>query len=235
MPEHAWCYDDSVEFDHDGQTLRGYVRFEEKPGVFEVLVVDHDDYDELLVPAGELRLGPVTLVQHLTECRSNPPHPRLWVEIEEHRDYYGPLTCPLCELDAARKQHEGCEHAGHARWRSWLVAHRLLSWAYSMGITATHGWQFGGGCPGCVDVPRLHGRRLYILGFSREWWRCLLRYHHRRVELGGNLCGKCCPCTGCGSITWAHEPGCGEDPENWTPDPLIAAAARRAVPQVVSR
>lgn len=205
----AWCYDDSVLFDRDGRTIHGYVRFGTgTPGVFEV--EDAEDAEEWRIPAGDLRPGPVTLIQKLAECDAQPPHPRVWVEIEEHRDSY-PVGCPLCDYEWLAGQHSGCEHARHGRWRAWRVTHRFFSWTYSMGITTGGGCVSGGGCRGCALLPRLRGTRHYILGVSTDHWRCLLRGRHWPGEpIGWGLCGKCAPCPGCGSTKYGCEPGCPE-------------------------
>lgn len=88
----------------------------------------------------------------------------------------------------------------------------VLSWAYRLGIIA--GYAYGNINPDGkfrYTVPRsaLTSRRPYILGKTREWWRCLLVAHHLRGdEIGFGMCAKCVPWHCCGSKVEAHAEGC---------------------------
>ena len=205
-----WVYDDSVMFERDGRTIHGYVRLETTPGVYEV--VGSEDCQEWNVAASELRPGPVTLIRKLVECDATPPHPRLWVEIEEHRDYYHP-ACPYCQLDSLTEAHSGCEHSRHGRWRRWRITHKAAGWLYLLGVTSTGGGAvFSAHCRGCLPRRslRLRGRRVYLLGVPREHWACLRRGHWPGEQISWGLCGTCAPCVGCGSTKAECKPGCPE-------------------------
>jgi hypothetical protein len=105
-----------------------------------------------------------------------------------------------------RKNNE-LEHARHGAWRRWKVTGRVLGWAYQLGVIGGYGYQGNSAChPMCVSGVRWRGRRLYILGWSRGRWACLLRYHHRRREVvdAPVLCSVCCPCPECGSTDADH-------------------------------
>lgn len=117
---------------------------------------------------------------------------------------------------------DAARHARHGAWRRWRLTHRLVSWAYTLGVISGSGSDFSPSCPGCVTV-YWRGRRPYLLGRSRDWWWCLLVGRHRRREMAheeGGLCSVCLPC-------WV--PGCGStDPHHdaWACD--VARSAARA-------
>jgi len=100
------------------------------------------------------------------------------------------------------------------RWRRWTITHRFATFLYASGITSNGGsvsWG-GEGHNACHTLPRLdlHARP-YILGVSRDTWRCWLIGHHRRgEEVGFGLCGKCMPWPCCGATTYDHAPSCEE-------------------------
>jgi hypothetical protein len=110
--------------------------------------------------------------------------------------------------EALAEYHAERERARHARhWLRGRLAQRLSLWFYSMGITSSGGTSYGGpgGCNGCVTM-RFSGRRVYILGVSREAWFCLLRGRHRRREIpGAGLCSVCAPCPTCLSADPTHD------------------------------
>ncbi|MGH3600762.1 MAG: hypothetical protein ACRDQH_10870 [Pseudonocardiaceae bacterium] len=145
-----------------------------------------------------MRQDTSALQQLLAECYAEPRHPRIWIEGEDKG--WEPPVCPFCAHEAFSRQHATCGHNKHGRWRTWKITHRFFSWTYTMGITIGGGVVFGCGCPGCVIVPKMRGKRSYILGVSTDHWRCLLRGHHWPGEhIGMGLCGKCAPCVSCGS------------------------------------
>ncbi len=140
------------------------------------------------------------------ECVAEPKHPLMLVH---DRDDYG-FTCPLCRLKPhvdAEREAQRCRHWG---WRSWRVTSWLASRAYALGVVASSGVSFGDGHDGCVGFVRLRGQRPYILGFSRETWRCWSRGHRRGEHVGFGFCGKCLPWPCCGSQMVEHAAGCKE-------------------------
>lgn len=140
----------------------------------------------------------------LVECGAEPRHARTWLTDD---DGFGP-PCPWCVIDAAGREHEGCEHASHGRWRRSRAVHRFLSWGYGMGFVGSYGSSYGGGCRGCVAGVRW-GRSSYLAGWPRWKWRCLLKARHwPGEEVLDGMCGKCCPCPDCGSQHAACKPGC---------------------------
>jgi len=146
------------------------------------------------------------------ECDSVPPHAPVWVTDGDHCGYGVP--CPQCMynklVDDFRKatKTDRCYHWG---WRRWKLTHWLAGRAYTLGICSSGGSTWGNGHDWCMDSPRLRGKRHYILGVSREVWRCWLVGHHRRgEEVGFGFCGKCVPWPCCGSQLEAHTAGCVE-------------------------
>jgi hypothetical protein len=148
------------------------------------------------------------------ECAASPPegweliectkgHPVMWMPDDQWS--YSP-PCPYCSFDDLQARHAGCEHAQHGRWRRWRVTHRLVGWAYVLGLVTASACAWGDGCSHCLTMVRWRGRRPYILGLYRETWSCL-RYGHRRVDVGG-LCAVCAPCPDCGSQTAGHAEAC---------------------------
>src|SRR6266516_2838739 len=100
-------------------------------------------------------------------------------------------------------------------WRRWRATTQLTCWCDRLRLAKTGLY--------CADAtghwngirwPDFGwGRRLYVLGWPIEKWRCLLRYHHvpywpdgRPVFMGA--CGKCLPWACCGSIETGHAPTC---------------------------
>jgi hypothetical protein len=137
----------------------------------------------------------------LIECAAEPGHGRTWVLDD---DGYEP-PCPWCVMDKLIKAHEGCEHAGHGRWRRWAVTRRAASRLYGLGVLKGYGiarhYPY---CDGCVT--HFHwGSNGYLLGWDRWKWRCLLTARHwPGEEIAPGLCGKCAPCPDCGSVTSEH-------------------------------
>jgi hypothetical protein len=143
----------------------------------------------------------------LIECDANPKH-YTWVH---QRDDYG-VPCPWCLLaDHAKREAEArqCRHWG---WRRTRAFRKLVGVAYILGVITGSGSTWGDGHDWCVTITHFRGERPYILGFSRETWRCWLKGRHRRGEpVGFGFCGKCVPWPCCGSKREAHNPGCVED------------------------
>jgi hypothetical protein len=105
-----------------------------------------------------------------------------------------------------RGQIDELEHAQHGPWRQWKITGRVLGQAYQLGLITGYGYQGNSACPGCVSGVWWRGKRHYILGWSRDRWECLLKYHHRRREMfdAPFLCAVCCPCPDCGSTDTDH-------------------------------
>lgn len=136
----------------------------------------------------------------LIECTAENGHSRTWVLDD---DGYDP-PCPWCVIDQEVKAHQGCEHALHGRWRRWRITQRTVSRLYALGVVKGSTTKYGGGCRGCVSGVRL-GRNGYVLGWPRWKWRCLLVARHwPGVEVLREMCGKCNPCPGCGSVADEH-------------------------------
>ena len=96
---------------------------------------------------------------------------------------------------------------------------RLLYWAldrgYWLGVIRSFGIHGLGG--GGFHVTHwswtFPGRGPYAFGWPTLKWSCLLRRRHWPYWPGGEpvfmgLCGKCCRCSGCGSIERFCEAGC---------------------------
>lgn len=151
-------------------------------------------------------------------CDATPPHP---VVYGLDREDYG-LPCPYCLLDVAQEAHRFCAHSHHGRWRRWRISRKIISYAALLGLIASYGTSYGGGCHGCMSEIVWRGRRSHILGVSRQAWGCLVRGHHlrgREVPYMLGMCHRClrnCPCPGCGSTGVdaggfpTHEAGCGD-------------------------
>lgn len=149
------------------------------------------------------------------ECEATPPHSPVWTLDGEHNGYGNP--CPQCmynavAADLAKAQRR--DRCYHWQWRRWTVTKRAASWAYRLGIISGYGIGcLGDGRNSCVTGlrPTRH-QRPYILGASRDTWRCWLQGRHRRgVEVGFGFCGRCVPMPCCGSETLDHRHGCPDD------------------------
>lgn len=188
-------------------------------GSFDCPATEHDEdtdcYSVTCVPPKCDQHG--TEIITCRECAAEPPegwqlvdcdqgHPVMWMPDDQ---WCYPAPCMYCCYDAEARAHDGCQHAQHGRWRRWRISHRLVGRAYVLGLVTGSGTRWGGGCNRCLTMIRWRGRRPYILGLPRENWLCLLRYRHRRVDLGG-LCAVCCPCPGCGSQKAGHADDCSE-------------------------
>lgn len=106
-------------------------------------------------------------------------------------------------------------HANHARWQTWKITKRFAHRGYALGVLAGSGSSYSSECNGCVRL-YWRGRRPYILGLSRNTWRCLLvggpnGRHRPADQIGFGYCSKCLPCPTCGSETAGHLPGCADD------------------------
>ncbi len=142
----------------------------------------------------------------LIECDATPKH-YTWVH---QRDDYG-VPCPWCLLDDQAKRDAEARQCRHWGWRRTRLFRWFSFWAYSMGIISGSSHSTGDGCNWCVRL-FWRGKRPYVLGFSRETWRCWLKGRHRRGEpVGFGFCGKCVPWPCCGSQREAHVQGCAED------------------------
>jgi hypothetical protein len=145
------------------------------------------------------------------ECDNEPPHAPVWTLDGEHNGYGNP--CPQCmynavaaDLAKARKT----DRCYHWPWRRWAVTRWAARTSYSLGLASGGSVAYGGGHNGCRQI-YLRGGRPYILGVSRETWRCWLKGRHRRgEEVGLGFCGKCVPWPCCGSQTVEHAAGCRE-------------------------
>lgn len=145
----------------------------------------------------------------LIECTAEPRHLETYY-YEDQPDWY-PAGCALCWLDAANEAHHGCAHSHHKAWRRWKITSWLASNLYASGLTSNGGsWQMGGGCMGCVTMPRWNrNKRVYVLWVRIETWRCLLKMRHFPGDpIGFGMCSKCLPCPTCGSKTVGHEASC---------------------------
>lgn len=154
----------------------------------------------------------------LTECAAERGH----YAFVHDRDDYG-VQCPYCRLDEYAEQDRQARQCRHWGWRSWRITRYLTRRAYSLGVISGSCTSFGDGHDGCVTFSRaLRGERPYILGVSREEWRCWLIGHHRRGEpVGFGFCGKCVPWPCCGSIREDHNTGCAEADPPVTFDPSV--------------
>ncbi|MEV0214254.1 hypothetical protein [Micromonospora sp. NPDC050695] len=152
----------------------------------------------------------------LVDCDAEPRH-LLWVH---DRDDYG-IPCYLCawvkQAEAERLERQ-CRHWP---WRTWRITSWLDRRAYSLGITGSGGNTYGDGHNGCVTGVRFRGSRSYILGVSRDVWRCWLSGHRRGEPVGFGFCGKCVPWPCCQSIREEHTATCVEGNPPVTFDPSV--------------
>lgn len=141
----------------------------------------------------------------LVECQSQPKH-QLWVL---NRDDYG-YGCPECRLIPYLEAETAARQCRHRAWRRTRFAGWLSGAAYVLGVFTGGGVSWGDGHDACHSFGRLRGHRSYILGVSRDTWRCWLKGRHRRGEDTGvfGFCGRCLPCDECGSETLAHRADC---------------------------
>ncbi len=148
------------------------------------------------------------------ECDNIPPHAPVWTLDGEHNGYGNP--CPQCmytavaaDLAKARKT----DRCYHWPWRRWTATKWAASWAYRLGVISGYGLGCNWGAGPCATGirPTRH-QRPYILGASRDTWRCWLKGRHRRgAEVGSGFCGPCVPWPCCGSEQVEHADGCVED------------------------
>ena len=144
----------------------------------------------------------------LVDCTAEPRH-LAWVH---DREDYGAM-CPYCTLGDYMERERLARQCRHWGWRRWKLTHKLIGWAYRLGLTSNGGgWAHGDGCDGCLPTGsvRWRGKRVYILGRSRESWTCL-RSGHRRREVMHGICGVCAPWPCCGSTAEEHVNGCEGD------------------------
>lgn len=144
----------------------------------------------------------------LAECGVEPRH---WPTYTIADDDFYETPCPVCQIEAAMAEHAGCRHSHHRAWRRWYLTRKLAAWLYASGLTSNGGSSsWGGGCNWCVTMPRwTRMRRVYVLWWELDKWRCLLRFRHWPADpIFAGFCSKCLPCPECGSQTAGHEPGC---------------------------
>ena len=140
----------------------------------------------------------------LADCDAVPRHPHTFFLAS---DGYPP-PCMYCSYEALRAAHAPCAHSHHGPWRRWRRVHRVLHWRVLAGVANGAWWTQDQHCRGCLSNFRWHLSD-YVLGWPRWKWRCLLREHHwPGVLVFADICGKCCPCPGCSSVTLEHRPGC---------------------------
>lgn len=147
---------------------------------------------------------------HRAECEATPPHAPVWVLDGDHCGYGVP--CPTCiqnDLSQQLAKATRTDRCYHGGWHRWKATGRAVRWLYALGVISGSGWSYGGGHDGCVTFRFDLHRRPYILGVSRDVWRCWLVGRHRRgEEVGFGFCGKCVPWPCCGSQTLEHTDGC---------------------------
>lgn len=155
---------------------------------------------------------------HRADCEAQPPHAPVWVADGDHCGYGVP--CPHCMYDgiaadlAKATKRDRCHHWA---WHRWSVTRFAVRWAYGLGVISGSAASWGGGlvdgqgCDWCVTFRFDLRPRPYVLGASRDTWRCWLRGHRRGDGIGLGFCGKCMPWTCCGSVREAHAVGCVED------------------------
>lgn len=144
----------------------------------------------------------------LADCGAVPRHPRTWL-IANDAGYGAP--CMYCAYDAESAAHAPCAHSHHWPWRHWAVTHKTLHWLVLAGVTRGGWFTHDTHCRGCVDHLRLGGSS-YVLGWPKWKWRCLLKGRHwPGVLVFADMCGKCAPCPGCGSVTYEHVGVCTLD------------------------
>lgn len=151
------------------------------------------------------RVGPLVLVP----CDTSPRHLEVYVV---DRDDYG-TPCMYCAYESIREDHAPCAHSHHWPWRRWKITGRVSHRLAVLGVLGGGGsWTLDGHCDGCHTWNRpFAGKRTYILGKSRDWWRCLIQGRHIQGEqIGLGYCGKCLPCPTCGSGSADHPSDCGE-------------------------
>lgn len=143
----------------------------------------------------------------LVECWSEPKH-QLWVV---NRDDYG-FPCPLCRLKPYIEQDAEDRQCRHWAWRRTAAWRWLVGNAYRFGVISSSRASWGDGHSWCTDGLSFRGRRPYILGVSRDTWRCWLKGRHLRGDDLGmfGFCSKCLPCAACGSKRFDHEADCPE-------------------------
>ena len=148
----------------------------------------------------------------LVECEATPRH-WAWVLASDANGYGIPCyRCILGEQAAERRESEDRRNRRWVnRWRYWPLTRKAASWAYRLGVISGYGqameergWR--------VHMIGWRWRsRPYVLGVSRNVWRCWLVGHHRRgEEVGFGFCGKCVPWPCCGSQSEDHAAGCRE-------------------------
>ncbi|MFI6228577.1 hypothetical protein ACIBCR_14850 [Micromonospora echinospora] len=141
----------------------------------------------------------------LVDCDNEPPH---IIFVHDADDYGVPcFQCRLAEYAEQERQARQCRHGG---WHSWRITGRLATLAYGLGITSGNAYSYGDGHDGCVTDIRFRGSRPYILGVSRDTWRCWFSGHRRGEPVGAGFCGKCVPWPCCGAISEAHAEKCPE-------------------------
>lgn len=182
----------------------------ESPYDVDVDVEPEEDYTDYIVRQANAwcqNPPPAPAGFELMECFSEPKHWPMYTVADD--DFYA-ATCWDCTDHSAelREQINQLEHAKHSRfWRTKLGT-RIVRWAYQMGVIAGSATTHNDFCKGCLTFVKWRSKRPYILGVSRDTWRCWRAGHRRGEHIGFGLCGKCLPCPDCGSMTAGHEDGC---------------------------
>jgi hypothetical protein len=140
----------------------------------------------------------------LAECDATPRHPHTFLHASEAY----PPPCMYCAYDALRAEHAPCEHSHHGAWRSWGITRKALHRLRMLGVVSGGWTAYSEHCRGCVSHLKLGGST-YVLGWPKWKWSCVLRGHHwPGVLVFADICGKCCPCPGCSSVTNEHGRNC---------------------------
>ena len=152
----------------------------------------------------------------LVDCDAEPRH-LLWVH---DRDDYG-VPCYLCQAIEREEKDRAARQCRHWGWRSWRATWWLSLKLYALGVSTGGSITRGDGHDGCVTFGRMRGNSSYLLGVSRDTWRCWLSGHRRGEPVGFGFCGKCMPWPCCGSIREEHNPTCAEADPPVTFDPSV--------------
>lgn len=175
----------------------------EVPPHFECSNCDRDVTDEPCpdhAPLGDLP------GLRLMNCQAEPRH-YVWVHQREDFGAY----CPGCLIAQYAEREAEARRCRHWPWRRWAITRRLISTARTLGIISGYGINLSGDHhDSCVVFTGCRGTRTYILGVSRDTWRCWFRRHRRGDHVGFGLCGKCVPWPCCASVREDHTDGCSE-------------------------
>lgn len=138
----------------------------------------------------------------LIDCDASPRH-FTWAH---QREDYG-LPCPWCLRDDQAARDAEARHCRHHWWRRSAALRWFSRVGYSLGILSGSCHSTCDGCNWCVTLS-WRGKRPYVLGVSRDTWRCWSSGHRRGEDVGLGFCGKCVPWPCCGSTLAEHDPAC---------------------------